>query len=81
MKVNGSKVTYHVKDDRIRFMVQEGDIVDLAWYANDDDAQDSMTIRWVYPLEDDSQPAEKAPKPKSAEKKPAKKEKKHLASD
>lgn len=72
LKVNGSKVTYHVKDDRIRFMVQEGDIVDLAWYANDDDAQDSMTIRWVYPLEDDSQPAEKAPKPKSAEKKPAK---------
>lgn len=79
LKVNGSKVTYHVKDDRIRFMVQEGDIVDLAWYTNDDDAQDSMTIRWVYPLEDDSQPAEKAPKPKSAEKKPAKKEKKHLA--
>lgn len=79
LKVNGSKVTYHVKDDRIRFMVQEGDIVDLAWYANDDDAQDSMTIRWVYPLEDDGQPAEKAPKPKSAEKKPAKKEKKHLA--
>ncbi|WP_033935733.1 hypothetical protein [Limosilactobacillus mucosae] len=59
LKVNGSKVTYHVKDDRIQFMVQEGDIVDLAWYANDDNAQDSMTIRWVYPLEDDNQPAEK----------------------
>lgn len=79
LKVNGSKVTYHVKDDRIQFMVQEGDIVDLAWYANDDNAQDSMTIRWVYPLEDDNQPAEKAPKQKSAEKKPAKKEKMHLA--
>lgn len=79
LKVNGSKVTYHVKDDRIQFMVQEGDIVDLAWYANDDDAQDNMTIRWVYPLEDESQPAEKAEKSKSAEKKPAKKEKKHLA--
>lgn len=79
LKVNGSKVTYHVKDDRIQFMVQEGDIVDLAWYANDDNAQDNMTIRWVYPLEDESQPAEKAEKPKSAEKKPAKKEKKHLA--
>lgn len=73
LKVNGSKVTYHVKDDRIQFMVQEGDIVDLAWYANDDNAQDNMTIRWVYPLEDESQLAEKA------EKKPAKKEKKHLA--
>lgn len=79
LKVNGSKVTYHVKDDRIQFMVQEGDIVDLAWYANDDNAQDSMTIRWVYPLEDDNQPAEKAPKQKSAEKKPVKKEKMHLA--
>lgn len=79
LKVNGSKVTYHVKDDRIQFMVQEGDIVDLAWYANDDNAQDSMTIRWVYPLEDDNQPAEKAPKQKSAEKRPAKKEKMHLA--
>lgn len=79
LKVNGSKVTYHVKDDRIQFMVQEGDIVDLAWYANDDNAQDNMTIRWVYPLEDDNQPAEKAPKQKIAEKKPAKKEKKHLA--
>jgi len=79
LKVNGSKVTYHVKDDRIQFMVQEGDIVDLAWYANDDNAQDSMTIRWVYPLEDDNQPAEKAPKQKVAEKKPAKKEKMHLA--
>lgn len=79
LKVNRSKVTYHVKDDRIQFMVQEGDIVDLAWYANDDDAQDNMTIRWVYPLEDESQPAEKAEKSKSAEKKPAKKEKKHLA--
>lgn len=79
LKVNGSKVTYHVKDDRIQFMVQEGDIVDLAWYANDDNAQDSMTIRWVYPLEDDNQPTEKAPKQKSAEKKPAKKEKMHLA--
>ncbi|MEO5293164.1 DUF2325 domain-containing protein [Limosilactobacillus sp. WILCCON 0053] len=79
LKVNGSKVTYHVKDDRIQFMVQEGDIVDLAWYANDDNAQDSMTIRWVYPLEDDNQPAEKAPKQKAAEKKPAKKEKTHLA--
>lgn len=79
LKVNGSKVTYHVKDDRIQFMVQEGDIVDLAWYANDDNAQDSMTIRWVYPLKDDNQPAEKAPKQKSAEKKPAKKEKMHLA--
>lgn len=79
LKVNGSKVTYHVKDDRIQFMVQEGDIVDLAWYANDDNAQDSMTIRWVYPLEDDNQPAEKAPKQKSAEKKPAKKEKMHFA--
>lgn len=79
LKVNGSKVTYHVKDDRIQFMVQEGDIVDLAWYANDDNAQDNTTIRWVYPLEDESQPAEKAEKPKSAEKKPAKKEKKHLA--
>lgn len=79
LKVNGSKVTYHVKDDRIQFMVQEGDIVDLAWYANDDNAQDSMTIRWVYPLEDDNQPAEKAPKQKSVEKKPAKKEKMHLA--
>lgn len=79
LKVNGSKVTYRVKNDRIQFMVQEGDIVDLAWYANDDNAQDSMTIRWVYPLEDESQPAEKAEKPKSAEKKPAKKEKKHLA--
>lgn len=79
LKVNGSKVTYHVKDDRIQFMVQEGDIVDLAWYANDDNAQDSMTIRWVYPLEDDNQPAEKAPKQKSAEKKPAKKEKMRLA--
>lgn len=79
LKVNGSKVTYHVKDDRIQFMVQEGDIVDLAWYANDDNAQDNMTIRWVYPLEDDNQPVEKAPKQKSAEKKPAKKEKKHLA--
>lgn len=79
LKVNGSKVTYHVKDDRIQFMVQEGDIVDLAWYANDDNAQDSMTIRWIYPLEDDNQPAEKAPKQKSAEKKPAKKEKMHLA--
>ena len=79
LKVNGSKVTYHVKDDRIQFMVQEGDIVDLAWYANDDTAQDSMTIRWVYPLEDDNQPAEKAPKQKSVEKKPAKKEKMHLA--
>lgn len=79
LKVNGSKVTYHVKDDRIQFMVQEGDIVDLAWYANDDNAQDSMTIRWVYPLEDDNQPVEKAPKQKSAEKKPAKKEKMHLA--
>lgn len=79
LKVNGSKVTYHVKDDRIQFMVQEGDIVDLAWYANDDNAQDNMTIRWVYPLEDDNQPAEKAEKPKSAEKKPAKKEKMHLA--
>lgn len=54
LKVNGSKVTYHVKDDRIQFMVQEGDIVDLAWYANDDNTQDSMTIRWVYPLEDDN---------------------------
>ena len=79
LKVNGSKVTYHVKDDRIQFMVQEGDIVDLAWYANDDNAQDNMTIRWVYPLEDDNQPAEKTPKQKTAEKKPAKKEKKHLA--
>lgn len=79
LKVNGSKVTYHVKDDRIQFMVQEGDIVDLAWYANDDNAQDSMTIRWVYPLEDNNQPVEKAPKQKSAEKKPAKKEKMHLA--
>ena len=79
LKVNGSKVTYHVKDDRIQFMVQEGDIVDLAWYANDDNAQDSITIRWVYPLEDDNQPAEKAPKQKSVEKKPAKKEKMHLA--
>lgn len=79
LKVNGSKVTYHVKNDRIQFMVQEGDIVDLAWYANDDNAQDSMTIRWVYPLEDDNQPVEKAPKQKSAEKKPAKKEKMHLA--
>lgn len=79
LKVNGSKVTYHVKDDRIQFMVQEGDIVDLAWYANDDNAQDNMTIRWVYPLEDDNQLAEKAPKQKIAEKKPAKKEKKHLA--
>nr|WP_302148185.1 DUF2325 domain-containing protein [Limosilactobacillus mucosae] len=79
LKVNGSKVTYHVKDDRIQFMVQEGDIVDLAWYANDDNAQDSMTIRWVYPLEDDNQPAEKAPKQKSVEMKPAKKEKMHLA--
>ena len=79
LKVSGSKVTYHVKDDRIQFMVQEGDIVDLAWYANDDDAQDNMTIRWVYPLEDESQPAEKAPKQKTAEKKPAKKEKMHLA--
>lgn len=79
LKVNGSKVTYHVKDDRIQFMVQEGDIVDLAWYANDDNTQDSMTIRWVYPLEDDNQPVEKAPKQKSAEKKPAKKEKMHLA--
>lgn len=79
LKVNGSKVTYHVKDDRIQFMVQEGDIVDLAWYANDDNAQDSMTIRWVYSLEDDNQPVEKAPKQKSAEKKPAKKEKMHLA--
>lgn len=79
LKANGSKVTYHVKDDRIQFMVQEGDIVDLAWYANDDNAQDNMTIRWVYPLEDDNQPAEKAPKQKIAEKKPAKKEKKHLA--
>lgn len=79
LKVNGSKVTYHVKDDRIQFMVQEGDIVDLAWYANDDNAQDNMTIRWVYPLEDDNQPAEKAPKQKAAEKKPAKKEKMHLA--
>lgn len=79
LKVNGSKVTYHVKDDRIQFMVQEGDIVDLAWYASDDNAQDSMTIRWVYPLEDDNQPVEKAPKQKSAEKKPAKKEKMHLA--
>ncbi len=79
LKVNGSKVTYHVKNDRIQFMVQEGDIVDLAWYANADDAQDSMTIRWVYPLEDDNQPVEKAPKQKSAEKKPAKKEKMHLA--
>lgn len=79
LKVNGSKVTYHVKDDRIQFMVQEGDIVDLAWYANDDNAQDNMTIRWVYPLEDESQPAEKAPKQKIAEKKPAKKEKMHLA--
>lgn len=79
LKVNGSKVTYHVKDDRIQFMVQEGDIVDLAWYANDDNAQDSMTIRWVYPLEDDNQPAEKAPKQKFVEKKPAKKEKMHLA--
>lgn len=79
LKVNGSKVTYHVKDDRIQFMVQEGDIVDLSWYANDDNAQDSMTIRWVYPLEDDNQPAEKVPKQKSAEKKPAKKEKMHLA--
>ena len=79
LKVNGSKVTYHVKDDRIQFMVQEGDIVDLAWYANDATAQDSMTIRWVYPLEDDNQPAEKAPKQKSVEKKPAKKEKMHLA--
>jgi hypothetical protein len=79
LKVNGSKVTYHVKDDRIQFMVQEGDIVDLAWYANDDNAHDSMTIRWVYPLEDDNQPTEKAPKQKSAEKKPAKKEKMHLA--
>ncbi|MEO5284911.1 DUF2325 domain-containing protein [Limosilactobacillus allomucosae] len=79
LKVNGSKVTYHVKDDRIQFMVQEGDIVDLAWYANDDNAKDNMTIRWVYPLEDDNQPAEKAPKQKAAEKKPAKKEKTHLA--
>lgn len=79
LKVNGSKVTYHVKDDRIQFMMQEGDIMDLAWYANDDNAQDSMTIRWVYPLEDDNQPAEKAPKQKSVEKKPAKKEKMHLA--
>ena len=79
LKVNGSKITYHVKDDRIQFMVQEGDIVDLAWYANDDNAQDNMTIRWVYPLEDDNQPAEKTPKQKTAEKKPAKKEKKHLA--
>lgn len=79
LKVNGSKVTYHVKDDRIQFMVQEGDIVDLAWYDNDDNAQDSMTIRWVYPLEDDNQPVEKAPKKKSVEKKPAKKEKMHLA--
>ena len=79
LKVNGSKVTYHVKDDRIQFMVQEGDIVDLAWYANDDNAQDSMTIRWVYPLEDDNHPVEKAPKQKSVEKKPAKKEKMHLA--
>lgn len=79
LKVNGSKVTYHVKNDRIQFMVQEGDIVDLAWYANDDNAQDSMTIRWVYLLEDDNQPVEKAPKQKSAEKKPAKKEKMHLA--
>lgn len=79
LKVNGSKVTYHVKNDRIQFMVQEGDIVDLTWYANDDNAQDSMTIRWVYPLEDDNQPVEKAPKQKSAEKKPAKKEKMHLA--
>lgn len=79
LKVNESKVTYHVKDDRIQFMVQEGDIVDLAWYANDDNAQDSMTIRWVYPLEDDNQPVEKAPKQKSVEKKPAKKEKMHLA--
>lgn len=79
LKVNGSKVTYRVKNDRIQFMVQEGDIVDLAWYANDDNAQDSMTIRWVYPLEDDNQPAEKAPKQKSAEKKPAKKGKMHLA--
>ena len=79
LKVKGSKVTYHVKDDRIQFMVQEGDIVDLAWYANDDNAQDSMTIRWVYPLEDDNQPAEKAPKQKSTEKKPAKKEKMRLA--
>lgn len=79
LKVNGSKVTYHVKDDRIQFMVQEGDIVDLAWYANDDNAQDSMTIRWVYPLEDDNQPLEKAPKQKSVEKKPAKRGKMHLA--
>lgn len=79
LKVNGSKITYHVKDDRIQFMVQEGDIVDLAWYANDDNAQDNMTIRWVYPLEDDNQPAEKTPKQKTVEKKPAKKEKMHLA--
>lgn len=79
LKVNGSKVTYHVKDDRIQFMVQEGDIVDLAWYANDDNAQDNMTIRWVYPLEDDNQSVEKAPKQKTAERKPAKKEKMHLA--
>lgn len=79
LKVNGSKVTYRVKNDRIQFMVQEGDIVDLAWYANDDNAQDSMTIRWVYPLEDDNQPVEKTPKQKSVEKKPAKKEKMHLA--
>ncbi len=79
LKVNGSRATYHVKNDRIQFMVQEGDIVDLAWYANDDNAQDNMTIRWVYPLEDDNQPAEKAPKQKIAEKKPAKKEKMHLA--
>lgn len=79
LKVNGSKVTYHVKDDRIQFMVQEGDIVDLAWYANDDNAQDNMTIRWVYPLEDDNQSAEKTPKEKTAEKRPAKKEKMHLA--
>ena len=79
LKVNGSKVTYRVKNDRIQFMVQDGDIVDLAWYANDDNTQDSMTIRWVYPLEDDNQPVEKAPKQKSVEKKPAKKEKMHLA--
>jgi hypothetical protein len=62
LKVNGSKVTYHVKDDRIQFMVQEGDIVDLAWYANDDNAQDNMTIRWVYPLEDDKSAGRKGTK-------------------
>lgn len=72
LKVNGTTVTYHINSDR--FTTVAGDIVDLAWYVNDEDAKDNMTIRWVYPIENDDQPAVKsAPKQLPASKKPSQK--------